>query len=114
MTQTNLTVAVPVSPEGMVGHSWGKAPLLAIAEVANGRITSWTVHQVDWDRLHDEGGEGSHHARVVRFIKDHGVTLIVASHMGPPMANTLTKLGCRVVLGSEGDARAAVLAAAEG
>ena len=41
--------------------------------------------------------------------------VVVTGHMGPPMQNTLVKLGCRLVLGLTGDARsAAVTAAAPG
>ena len=60
---------------------------------------SWRTENVGWDVLHDTGAAGSHHARIVTFLRENAVTLVVAGHMGEPMANTLTKLGVRVELG---------------
>ena len=99
---------IPITHDHQVGHGWGKAPTVAIAEIESGAILSWRVEEVGWDVLHDSG-EGNHHARVVRFIRDNAVTLVVAQHMGEPMQNMLTKLGVRVALGAAGDARTAVL-----
>ncbi len=108
-----MIVLVNVTPDGKVGGGWGRAPRIAVAEVADGAVTNWTEHDVGWDRLHDEGGEGSHHARIVRFVRENGAEMIVTGHMGPPMQNTLDKLGVRLVLGAAGDARAAAVAAAQ-
>lgn len=96
---------------GEVGGGWGKARTVALATVSDGAITDWREIEVRWDIAHDEGAEGSHHARIVRFLRENGVEVVVAGHMGPPMQNTLAKLGVRVVIGATGDARAAVLAA---
>ena len=95
-----------------VGDGWGKARTLALARVEGGEIVDWQEVEVQWDVLHDAAGEGSHHARIVRFMREHAVEVAVTGHMGPPMQNTLAKLGVRVVLGATGDARAAALAAA--
>ena len=57
------------------------------------------------------GTEGSHHARVVRFLTDHHVDLVVAEHMGAGMTRMLTTMGIQFVLGVDGDAKASVLAA---
>lgn len=100
-------VCVPVTPTGEVDRRWGKAARVALARLDDGAVVDWRVMDVGWDRLHDAGGEGQHHARVVRFLRDNGVTVVVAAGMGPPMQNTLTKLGVRTVLGASGDARAA-------
>ena len=100
-------VCVPVTDDDQVGHSWGKAPTVAIATVEDGTITSWRTEAVRWDVSHDEGTPGSHHARVARFIQDHAVTTVAAGHMGEPMQIMLTKLGVQVRLGVDGDARAA-------
>jgi len=108
-----MIVLVNVTPDGKVGGGWGRAPRIAVAEVADGAVTNWTEHDVGWDRLHDEGGEGSHHARIVRFVRENGAEMIVTGHMGPPMQNTLDKLGVRLVLGATGDARTAAVAAAQ-
>jgi predicted Fe-Mo cluster-binding NifX family protein len=107
-----VIVCVPVATTGEIGHGWGKAARVAVAEVGGGEVSRWDEYDVGWDRLHDEGGEGSHHARIVRFLTEHQVGAVVAGHMGPPMQHTLEKMGLAVHLGASGDARAAVLAAA--
>ncbi len=109
-----LTVAVPVTEAGEVGHRWGRAERIAVAGTGEGVELSWTVHEVRWDVLHDEGGEGQHHARVVRFLRDQGVTHVVADHMGAGMARMLATMGIPVVRPTDRDARASVLAAVEG
>lgn len=106
-----MTVCVVVNDSGEVGGGWGKARRVALAEVAGGAVTDWREVDVRWDEAHDEGTEGSHHARIVRFLQENGVDVVVAGHMGPPMQNTLTRLGVRLVLGASGDARAAAAAA---
>ncbi len=108
-----LVVVVPVDGDGKVGHSWGRAPRVAVATVAGGRITGWSEHQVGWDGLHDATTEGGHHARVVRFLQEQHVDVVVADHMGPPMARMITSMGLTHRLGAAGDAQAAVLAAVQ-
>jgi predicted Fe-Mo cluster-binding NifX family protein len=103
---TNI-VCIPVAPDGTVGEGWGRAPALALARVTDGRVEDWRTVDVRWDTAHDEGSEGSHHARVARFVRDNGVTVVAARHMGEPMRNMLTKLGVEVRLGVDGDARTA-------
>lgn len=104
-------VVVPVTETAEVDHRFGKAPQVAVVVVEDGAITDWTEYSVGWDVLHDEGEHGTHHARIVRFMHEHEVTDAVAAHMGPPMQNTLGKLGVRLHLDLDGDARKAVLAA---
>ncbi len=106
-----MIVCVPVTPDGQIDGSWGRAPRVAVAKVEGGQITAWDEHPVAWDALHDVGTEGGHHARVATFLRDHGVEVVVAQHMGPPMAQMLGKLKILARLGEQGDARAAVLAA---
>lgn len=105
-----MIACVPVTPDGQVGPHWGKAARVAIAEVAQGRIVSWTEVDVAWDRLHDAGTHGSHHARIVTFLREHAVQRIVAGGMGPGMQQVTARMGIQVSLGARGDARAAVLA----
>jgi predicted Fe-Mo cluster-binding NifX family protein len=107
-----MVVCVVVNESGGIGGGWGKARRVAVATVADGAVTHWREVDVGWDVAHDIGGEGAHHARIVRFLRENAVDVVVAGHMGPPMQNTLTKLGLRVVLDASGDARAAALAAA--
>lgn len=114
MTETPSTatvVAVNLAAD-QVGGGWGKAHDVAIARVVDGQVVDWQEHEVGWDELHGQGAEGAHHARIVRFCREHGVQVVVTGHMGPPMQNTLAKLGARVVLGLTGDARAAAVQAA--
>lgn len=107
-----VVVAVPVAPGRQVAHSWGRAPLIALVTVTDGQVSDWAEHAVGWDELHDTGTEGSHHARVVRFLRENGVQAVAAQHMGPPMQNTLAKLGIAVSLTTTEDATAAALAVA--
>ncbi len=102
-----MIVCVPVTSDGQVDHSWGRAPRVAVANVDGDRIDSWQEFDVGWDRLHDEGTEGGHHARIARFLTEHAVGSVVAGHMGPPMQQMLGRMGVRVTLGASGDARRA-------
>lgn len=103
-----MIVCVPVMADGQIDPRWGRAARVAVARVEQGAIVAWDEHDVGWDDLHDRGPEGTHHARIARFLQDHGVTVIVAGHMGPPMARMLAAMGLEVRLGAAGDARAAV------
>lgn len=105
-----MIACVPVGSASVIDPRWGRADRLAIAEVLDGQIVSWQEFDVEWSRLHDESTEGSHHARVVRFLLEHRVQAVVASHMGDAMAHMLEKLGMQVHLGASGDARVAILA----
>jgi predicted Fe-Mo cluster-binding NifX family protein len=53
---------------------------------------------------------GSHHARVVTFLRDHHVEAVVANHMGDGMVRTLDTMGLPCTWAAAGDARAAVQA----
>jgi predicted Fe-Mo cluster-binding NifX family protein len=103
-----VIVCVPVTPDGEVDPRWGRAARVAVARVENGRVATWDEHDVAWDVLHDVGTEGGHHARVAAFLRDHGVEVVVAGHMGPPMAQMLAKMRILARTGALGDARAAV------
>lgn len=107
-----MIIAIPVDSADQVAHGWGRAPRIALATVTDGAITRWDVQDVGWDVAHDEGTEGSHHARVVRFLRENAVELVVAEHMGDGMVRTLGSMHLPVVLGAAGDARGSVLAAA--
>jgi predicted Fe-Mo cluster-binding NifX family protein len=106
-----MRVCVTVEDD-QVGHGWGRAERVAIAEVVDAEIASWTEYEVRWGDLHDSGTEGAHHARVARFLREHRIDLVVTVNMGEEQHRMLTKLGVRIVLGASGEARAAVLAAA--
>lgn len=95
----HCVVAIPVTPEGGVQQHFGRAPDMAVAVVDDQEIVDWRVEHVSWDVLHDQSEHGQHHARIVRFMRDNDVTVAAAGHMGPPMVNTLGKLGLSVVIG---------------
>lgn len=106
---STFTACVPLLPDGTVGGGWGKAHVVAIAQIVDGVISEWNIEEVDWDALHDSGSEGSHHARIVRFLNDHKVSVVAAGHMGEGMQNTLAKMGITVHLGVSGDAKTALI-----
>jgi len=106
-----MIVCTPVTKEGMIDPRWGRADWVALAEVVNGEIVSWQEVEVSWSRLHDEGTPGSHHARVVSFLREHHVEAVVANHIGDGMVRMMDTMSLPVHLGAAGDARAAVLAA---
>ncbi len=106
-----MIVCVPVGNDGAVDPRWGRAARVALATVAKGAITDWHEVDVEWDVLHDTGGEGAHHARVARFLRGNHVEVVVAHHMGAGMSRMLDTMGVAVKLGAEGDPRLAVLSA---
>lgn len=106
-----MIIAVPVTPQGQVDTRWGKAHYVAVAQLDAGEIASWEQHEVSWDDLHDQAGHGSHHARIVRFLREHSVEAVVINHCGAPMMNTMEKMGLVIVVDAQGDAREIALRA---
>lgn len=104
-------VCVPVTELGEVAAGWGRAERVAVVRMQDGAVADWQEYEVGWGRLHDTGGEGEHHARIARFLREHAVEAVVAGHMGPPMAHMLERMGIRVRLGAAGPARQALLTA---
>jgi predicted Fe-Mo cluster-binding NifX family protein len=109
-----MKIATPVDAAGQSAHAWGRAHWIAVTDVADGAIVSWQVHEVSWDVLHDDSTHGSHHARVVTFLKDQGIQAIVVDHVGEGMQRMLTTMGIPLLPASPGDARASVLTAVRG
>ncbi|HEX9121797.1 MAG TPA: NifB/NifX family molybdenum-iron cluster-binding protein [Actinomycetota bacterium] len=97
--------------EGLIDPRWGRADRVAIAEATANGIADWQEFDVGWGALHDVGTEGSHHARVARFLQDHHVDAVVANHMGMGMTHMLKQMGLQTYLGASGEARAAVATA---
>jgi predicted Fe-Mo cluster-binding NifX family protein len=108
-----MVVCVPVTTDGLIDPAWGRADRVAITEVTGDGIGAWQEYDVGWHTLHDEGSEGSHHARVARFLKEHHVEAIVANHMGMPMVHMLERMGVKICLGAKGNAREATMGAIE-
>ena len=107
-----MHVCVTLTPDGLAGGGFGRAPKVGIATVEDGVVTAWEEHEVRWDDLHDAGTEGSHHARIARFLMDNDVQAVAAGHIGPPMQHQLGRMGIRFVLGADGDPRSVALEAA--
>jgi predicted Fe-Mo cluster-binding NifX family protein len=107
-----MVICLAVAGDGCIDPRWGRAQRVAIATAEKGAITGWEEFDVSWDTLHDTGSEGTHHARVARFLREHQVDTVLAHHMGEGMARMLGKMGVTVHLGLVGDARRAVTAAA--
>lgn len=106
-----MIVAVPVLPDGSLDPRWGRAQRVAVADVRDGQVVVWTEHEVGWGDAHDLGTEGSHHARVARFLQEHGVEVVAAHHMGEGMLRMLESMSIRAALGASGPARSAAAAA---
>ena len=106
-----MRVCVPITADGLVDPRWGRADRVAVADVAAGEIRDWQEFTVAWGKLHDQGTEGAHHARVARFLRDHQVQAIAADHIGPGMQRMLSSMAMRIVTGLGGDARSAARAA---
>jgi predicted Fe-Mo cluster-binding NifX family protein len=107
-----MIVGVTTAPDGTVGGGLGRAQTMAVTEVRDGVAISWTEHHVGWGDLHGTGPEGTHHARIVRFVREHALETVVTSGLGDGMRNTMGKLGVVVRTDLSGDARAAAVAAA--
>ena len=111
--QQRAPVVVAVAVEGdQVGPRWGRAPRVAVAVVVDGGVAHWSELAVGWDVAHDEGTEGSHHARVVRFLREQREQVVAADHVGDGKVRMLASAGVVLVTGAHGPARDAVLAAA--
>lgn len=109
-----MKVSIPVTEDGQIDPRWGRAERVAVADVADGEIRDWQEFDVGWGRLHDEGTEGSHHARIATFLREHDVQAVAVHHLGGGMERMLGTMGIRVVTGVTGDARAAAAAATAG
>lgn len=106
-----MIVCAPVTSDGTIDPRWGRADWVAVAEVIDGEIVSWQEIEVSWNRLHDEGTAGSHHARIAKFLREQNVEAVVAHHIGDGMVRMLDTMKLPVHLGATGDARTAIKAA---
>lgn len=109
-----MVVCVPVTRDELVDPRWGRAERVAVAAGSASGIESWSEFDVGWGSLRESGSEGSHHARIARFLLDHRVDAVTADHMGREMEHMLAKMGIAVRLGASGRARDAVLAVLAG
>lgn len=107
-----VVCAAPLGEDGTIDSSFGRARRMAVVRIEDGTVTGMQEELVAWDVAHDTGSEGSHHARVARFLLDHDVDVVLARHVGPGMAQMLGRMGITLRLGATGDVRASALAAA--
>ena len=91
--RSQIVVCVPVAVDGLLDLRWGRADRVAVATVNQYGIDDWEEFDVGWGSLHDAGTEGSHHARIARFLLEHGVEAVAARHMGAGMMHMLEKMG---------------------
>jgi predicted Fe-Mo cluster-binding NifX family protein len=103
-------LCIPITPGGEVDSGWGRAQYVAVAELDPTGVLDWHEHHVRWGEAHEASAEGSHHALIARFLREHGVSIVLAGHMGPPMQHILEKMGVTVRLCISGDARVAARA----
>jgi predicted Fe-Mo cluster-binding NifX family protein len=102
---------VAITADRQVDPRWGRADLVAVAEVADGEIRNRQELTVAWGTVHDQGTEGAHHAGIAGFLRDNQVQAIAVHHVGPGMERMLGSMAIRVVTGLSGDACTAALAA---
>ncbi|MEZ5118136.1 MAG: hypothetical protein R2737_17900 [Candidatus Nanopelagicales bacterium] len=107
---TDITACVPVNPDGTIHERLGQAHTVATCRLHDGQLTDWSEHVVNWDYAYGVDGYGVHHPRVIRFMKDHEVDVVVAHDVCDTVADSLRTIGMRVVDDASGDARAAVAA----
>ncbi len=110
-----MIVCAPITPhkdgDSEIDPRWGRAKWVALAEVVNEKIENWKEIEVSWDRLHDEGTDGSHHARIAKFLRENRVEFVVVDHMGDGMVRMLETMKIPVSYNASGGARPAVLEA---
>ncbi len=106
-----MNIATPVTATSQSAAAWGKAHWIGVATVVDGAVSAWQVHEVAWDVSHDECTHGSHHARIVRFLKEHDIAAVVVDHMGPGMVQVMQTMKIPVLPASPGDGQASILAA---
>jgi len=108
---TAHTVCVPLNADGTIHDRLGKARVVATCRVQGAKVSDWVEHTVRWDTTYGVDVLGVHHPRVIRFLKEHKVDVVVANNVCDIMKSTLPTLGIAVHSGHTGDARSAVVAA---
>jgi len=109
-----MIVCIPVDDGGGVGPSWGRAAKVAVGDVQHGEIVAWDEYEVGWDVAHDQGGHGAHHARIVTFLREHGVEAVAVRAMGEGMTRVMKAMDIPVWSDADGRARDVALAVAAG
>ena len=106
-------VCVPMNPDATVTPRLGQAPRVAVCRIDAGQVESWAEHPVEWDTTYGVDVLGVHHPRVIRFLRDNDVEVVVADQVCDSMQSVLDSLDIRLYTGLTGDAHAAVASVVE-
>lgn len=104
-----MIVCTPVTATDEVDPRWGRADWIAVTTVRDGVLEGWERINVSWSTLHDEGSSARHHARVAKFLLDHGVEAVVANHVGDGMVRMLDTMKIKLIVDASGDARSEIV-----
>ncbi len=83
-------IAIPTEDGRFLAH-FGRAPTMAVFSIEDGRVTG----REDRANPDPEHLDRAHHKIMMDLVKDCEV--VIASHMGPPMVTSLTRVGKRVL-----------------
>lgn len=101
------TLCIPMNLDGTIHDRLGSAPVVATCGIRDGQIVDWTEHPVEWDRTYGVDVPGVHHPRLIRFMRDQGVTDVVADDVCESVQRVMATMGIAAHLHVTGDARTA-------
>ena len=104
----STTICVPLNTDGTIHQILGQAPVVATCQVDEGMVTDWVEHPVHWDQTYGVDVKGVHHPRIIRFIQENDVNVVVANDVCESMQKVFATLGVTVHLHNDGNGRAAV------
>lgn len=107
-------VCIPLDLGGAVGGRCGQASSVITCVLNEGEISDWVEHHVAWDNNYGVDVPGVHHPRLVRFLTENKIDLVIADDVCPGVRRTLSVLGIDLrehVTGDPRDALRAELAA---
>jgi len=102
------TVCIPLADDGTIQGLLAQARSVAICKVDGDAVNDWREYIVGWDTTYGVDVPGVHHPRVIRFLQEHSVNVVVADQACAIMRTTLPALGISLRLGNTGDARSVV------
>ena len=100
-----MIVATPYL-QGNVNAHFGSTQAFLIAHTADGKVTQTSIYEVQ--------GMQHNHSGIAGFLKEQGVTVILAGGMGAPMQQALKQSGFELYCGVSGPAVEAVEALLRG
>ncbi len=104
-----MVVCVPVTQDGQVGDTWERTHDVVIARVDNatGRVDQWDEFPIRWDERPDSGGREQQHARIARFLTEHGVEQVICGYISDSVLHMLQRMDIGVVADIHGNAQEA-------